>query len=61
MEPEPKAEPASAAIHLTWAKAYEQRQCNQRIAGSLKRAEARIAAQTIAATGPPHPTASPPP
>ena len=36
---------AAKAQGLTWTQAYEQRQRDQRIAASLKRAEARVAAQ----------------
>jgi hypothetical protein len=36
---------AAKAQGLTWTKAYEQRQRDLRIAASLKRAEARVAAQ----------------
>ncbi|MEA2772893.1 MAG: hypothetical protein QOD93_5855, partial [Acetobacteraceae bacterium] len=39
---------AAKAANLTWTQAYEQRQRDTRIAASLKRAEARIAAQAIA-------------
>jgi len=43
---------AAKAQGLTWTQAYEQRQRDQRIAASLKRAEARIAAQAnVAALG----------
>jgi hypothetical protein len=35
---------------VTWTKAYEQRQRDMRIAASVKRAEARVAAQANAAT-----------
>jgi hypothetical protein len=61
-QPEPKIEKALDLIEdtnkiivaakangLTWTQAYEQRQRDTRIAASLKRAEARIAAQAIAA------------
>jgi hypothetical protein len=53
----PEAEPplAPASAKLTWTQAYEQRQRDQRIAASLKRAEARVAAHQI----PPTATASP--
>ena len=60
--PEPKVEKALALIQdtgavtvaakangLTWTQTYEQRQRDQRIAASLKRAEARVAAQANAA------------
>jgi hypothetical protein len=64
-EPEPKIEKALALIEdtrtitvaaktqgLTWTQAYEQRQRDLRIAASLKRAEARVAAQAnVAALG----------
>jgi hypothetical protein len=64
-QPEPKIEKAldliedtrtisvAAKAHgLTWTQAYEQRQRDQRIAASLKRAEARVAAQAnVAALG----------
>jgi hypothetical protein len=40
---------AAKANNLTWTQAHEQRQRDIRIAASLKRAEARIAAQAIAA------------
>jgi hypothetical protein len=39
---------AAKTANLTWTQAYEQRQRDTRIAASLKRAEARIAAQAIA-------------
>jgi hypothetical protein len=43
---------AAKAEGLTWTQAYEQHQRNLRIAASLKRAEARVAAQAnIAALG----------
>ena len=35
---------AAKANNLTWTQAYEQRQRDARIAASLKRAEARVAA-----------------
>jgi hypothetical protein len=60
-QPEPNIERATALIEdtrkvavaaktqgLTWTQAYEQRQRDLRIAASLKRAEARIAAQAKA-------------
>ena len=64
-QPEPKIEKALDLIEdtrtiaaaaktrgLTWTQAYEQRQRDLRIAASLKRAEARVAAQAnIAARG----------
>jgi hypothetical protein len=34
-----------ASRNLTWTQAYEQRQRDARLAASLKRAEARVAAQ----------------
>jgi hypothetical protein len=40
---------AAKAQGLTWTQAYEQRQRDKRIAASLKRAEARVAAQVVAA------------
>jgi hypothetical protein len=62
-EPEPKAEKplevtrdtrkvtvAAKASGQTWTQAYQQRQREARIAASLKRAEARLAAQTNTAT-----------
>jgi hypothetical protein len=62
-QPEPKIEQALALIQetsaiavaakadgLTWTQAYEQRQRDTRIAASLKRAEARSAAQPTPAT-----------
>jgi len=36
---------AAKASNLTWTQAYQQRQRDARIAASLKRAEARVAAQ----------------
>jgi hypothetical protein len=61
-QPEPKTEKAAALIQdtatiaaaaktkgLTWTQAYEERQRDLRIAASLKRAEARIAALSIPA------------
>ena len=58
-QPQPKIEKALAVIEdtrtvahaakmkgLTWTQAYEQRQRDKRIAASLQRAEARIAAQS---------------
>jgi hypothetical protein len=53
--PEAEPPPAPASAKLTWTQAYEQRQRDQRIAASLKRAEARVAAHQI----PPTATASP--
>ncbi|MEA2770315.1 MAG: hypothetical protein QOD93_3277 [Acetobacteraceae bacterium] len=44
-----KVAAAAKANNLTWTQAHEQRQRDIRIAASLKRAEARIAAQAIAA------------
>jgi hypothetical protein len=62
-QPQPKIEKALALIqdtgdiaaaakagNLTWTQVYEQRQRDSRITASLKRAEARIAAQATAAT-----------
>jgi hypothetical protein len=40
---------AAEANGLTWTQSYEARQRDQRIAASLKRAEARVAAQASAA------------
>jgi hypothetical protein len=53
--PEAEPPPVPASAKLTWTQAYEQRQRDQRIAASLKRAEARVAAHQI----PPTATASP--
>jgi hypothetical protein len=41
---------AAKASGLTWTQAYEQRQRDARVAASLKRAEARTAAQAATAT-----------
>jgi hypothetical protein len=41
---------AAKANGLTWTQAYEQRQREARIAASLKRAEARVAAQAVIVT-----------
>jgi hypothetical protein len=62
-QPEPKIEEALDLIEdtnkitmaakaggLTWTQAYEQRQREARIAASLKRAEARVAAQAVIPT-----------
>jgi len=43
---------AAKANNLTWTQAYEQRQRETRIAASLQRAEARIAAQVNASMKP---------
>jgi hypothetical protein len=67
-QPEPRIEKALALIQdtgavaaaaktngVTWTRAYEDRQRDQRIAASIKRAEARVAAQANAAMQSPVP------
>ena len=38
---------------MTWSKAYQEREREKRIAASLKRAEAKVAAANATATQPP--------
>jgi hypothetical protein len=47
---------AAEATGQTWTQAYEQRQRDKRIAASLQRAEARIAAQAAALNAAAHPS-----